>query len=150
MGPTRVQARKGGGMTFRDFTEETKEAVTALVAGVRGARDITPMVHLQSEDSGRELIAVDARYFNEGRVQELVEGFIVPVVQERMATQVAWTFTSAIEDSTRIVTAVVIDREVNEVWAAHIGDDNTIGEWTNLGTNTTQGLLIEPVQEALR
>ena len=137
-------------MTFRDFADETKEAVAALTAGVRGERDITPMVHLHSQGGGREIVAVDARYFDEGRVQELVERFIVPLVQERMATQVAWTFTSSIEESTRIVTAVVIDREVNEVWAAYIGADNSIGDWTNLGTNTTQGLLIEPVQEALR
>lgn len=137
-------------MNFRDFAEETKEAVAILVAGVRGVRDITPMVHLHSEDSGRELVAVDARYFIEDRVLELVEGFIVPLVQERMATQVAWTFTSSIEETSRIVTAVVIDREVNEVWAAFLGPDNSIGEWNNLGTNTTQGLLIEPVQEALR
>lgn len=155
MGPTRVQAREGGGMTFRDFTEETKEAVVALVAGMRGDRDITPMVHLHSEDGGREIIGVEAQFFAEpGGVEQLVERFIVPLVQERMATQVAWTFTGAFQDGyadpPRLVVAVVMDREVHEAWVATLHPDAGVGDWLNLGSNSTYGLMVGPVQEVLR
>jgi hypothetical protein len=50
-------------MIFRDFVEETKDAVRELAAGARGDRDITPMVHLETETTGRELVAVDPQFF---------------------------------------------------------------------------------------
>lgn len=136
-------------MSFREFVNDTLDALEATAANARN-RDLTPMVHLELPDGRREIVAVDHRFFTEdGGVEQLVAGFVVPLIQQHDAIKVAWTFTSSFNESTRAVTAIVIDREVSEVWAAFL-DDRSVGEWNNLGTNTTQGLLIEPVQEALR
>jgi hypothetical protein len=136
-------------MIFRDFVEETKDAVRELAGGTRGDRDITPMVHLETEDTGRELIAVDAQFFiKPGGAEELIEGFVIPLIQERMATKIAWTFT-AVADDLRIVVAVVIDRERHETWLAPLFPEG-VGEWLGIGPNSTYGLLVGPIQEALR
>jgi hypothetical protein len=136
-------------MTFRDFVEETKDAVRELAGGVRGDRDITPMVHLETEATGRELVAVDARFFTEsGGTEDLIEGFVIPLVQERMATKVAWTFTT-LADDLRMVVAVAIDSERHETWLAPLFPEG-VGEWLGIGPNSTYGLLVGPVQEALR
>jgi hypothetical protein len=136
---------------FRDFVEETKDAVRELAGGTRGDRDITPMVHLETEETGRELVAVDPLFFTEeSGVENLVEGFLIPLIQERMAIKVAWTFTSATTtDNLRMAVAVVIDRERHETWLAPLFPEG-IGEWLGIGPNSTYGLLVGPIQEALR
>lgn len=147
-------------MIFREFVEETKDAVAMLAGGVSGGRDITPMVHLETE-VGRELVAVDPQFFEvDGGTEQLVGRFIVPMIQERMAMKVAWTFTSALRakpqfdpppeaEPARMVTAVVIDGERTEAWLAPLFDGR-VGEWLLLPPNNIHGLLVGPVQEALR
>lgn len=161
MVPARVQTLGGGGVIFREFVTETLDAVRMLAGGVQGGRDITPMVHLETPDGRRELVAVDPLFFTEDDgVGELVDRFVVPLVREREATKVAWTFTATWGaqqlsptlkvGSIRIVTAVIIDREVHETWLAPIFDGPRVGDWLNLGANSTDGLMVGPVQEALR
>jgi hypothetical protein len=134
---------------FRDFVEETKDAVRALAGGTRGDRDITPMVHLETEASGRELVAVDAQFFAEpGGTEVLIEALVIPLIQERMATKVAWTFTTAADDL-RMVVAVIVDRERHETWLAPLFPEG-VGDWLGIGPNSTYGLLVGPIQEALR
>jgi hypothetical protein len=134
---------------FRDFVEETKDAVRELAGGTRGDRDITPMVHLETEETGRELVAVDPLFFTEpGGTEDLIEGFVIPLIQERMAIKVAWTFTTT-ADGLRMVVAVAVDRERHETWLAPLFPEG-VGEWLGIGPNSTYGLLVGPIQEALR
>jgi hypothetical protein len=134
---------------FRDFVEETKDAVSALAGGARGDRDITPMVHLETEASGRELVAVDPLFFTkDDGIEELLEAFVIPLIQERMATKVAWTFTSEYE-GVRMVVAVAIDSERHETWLAPLFPEG-VGDWLGIGPSSTYGLLVGPIQEALR
>lgn len=144
-------------MNFRDFTEEVKDAIEALAAGVRGERPLTPMVHLESED-GVHALGVEAAFFEsvQSRVL-LVQGFVVPLIAERKARIVAWTFSgerTVNGDTFEVVVATVIDRERAEVWVARVGrveERLVVGGWQPWQVDQADApLLIDPVQEALR
>lgn len=149
-------------MTFREFTQETLDAVR-MVAGQLGDRDVTPMVHFETQDGRRELVGVDPLFFTEdGGVTKLIDTFVVPLIREREIQKVAWTFTSAAGPNmyaggghdvagpaiVRVVVALVMDGEVHETWIAPLLPQ--VGDWLSLGANTTDGLMVSPVQEALR
>ncbi len=86
-------------MRFRDFVEETKDAVHAIAGGLAGGRPLTPMLHFESGDNGVQIQAVDHRFFvSPGGRQRLIEGFVIPLVREHRADKVAWTFTADVTD----------------------------------------------------
>lgn len=148
--------------TYSEFTEHTKAAVTEQVRGLRG-RDPTPMVHMVTDDAV-DLIAVEPAFFDPDHPErrgELVNGFVVPLAQEREASMVAFSFAGTRittyegdrdEERLDVMTVVVMDREVQEAWVAPLGDlhAGAIAAWELLPANEQVGMLITPIQEALR
>ena len=146
-------------MRFRDFVEDTKDAVHAIAGGLAGGRPLTPMLHFESGDNGVQIQAVDHRFFlSTGGRQRLIEGFVIPLVREHRADKVAWTFTADVTDERGTYEAVVgafIDAERHEVWAARLHRPPAglpfVGDWHPSPPDTTDGpLLIRPIQEAMR
>jgi hypothetical protein len=144
-------------MTYRDFVEEVKDAAEALVAGA-GSRPVTPMLHLKSHD-GVYLVAVEPEFFTTVETRRrLVWQYVVPLLQERKADAVAWTFTALeryepTETQRNVVCVTVIDRERYEVWLASIlraADRTFTAGWRAWAPNEQDGLLLTPIQEALR
>jgi hypothetical protein len=79
--------------TYDEFAEHTKAAVANQARGLRG-RDPTPMVHFVAGDEV-SLIAVEAAFFDSDhpeRRRELVDGFVLPLIRERGASAVAFSF----------------------------------------------------------
>lgn len=140
-------------MTFRAFVDETKAAAGALIAGRGEDRDLSPMVHLQTQD-GRVVVAVDPAFFaDRERKEQLVRDFIVPLVREHKATVAGWTLACVIhpagEASYDAVVVVVIDAEREETWiAAHEGE--VLAPWEALTANESEGIFVEPIQEEMR
>ena len=152
-------------MIFRDFVEQTKDAIHTLAGGLEAQRPLTPMLHLESAGTV-EIFAVDGRYFESpGSKQRLVEAFVIPLVRDHQATKVAWTFSASIrevpwsslasDEPYEAVMATFIDRERSEVWAARVHRPPAgvpfVGDWQAGIPNQAEGpLLIQPIQEALR
>lgn len=153
-------------MNFRQFVEQTKDAVHAIAGDVGGERTLTPMLHLESE-AGVHLMPVDPRFFDSIETrQRLVQGFVIPLVREHAAFRVAWTFeawatardgvrASEADDRHELVVGTFIDRERVEVWQARIHRPPAgvpfVGQWEAWEPEATDGpLLITPIQEAMR
>jgi hypothetical protein len=160
-------------LTFRQFVEQTKDAVHTLVTSAHAdvedddERALTPMLHIENED-GVTITGVDPRFFDslDARVR-LVKGFVVPTVVERRAKHVAWTFeawattrgsemrASENPDRIELVIGTFIDAERAEVWQAQLHRPPAgrafVGDWQPWEPAATDGpLLITPIQEAMR
>jgi hypothetical protein len=146
-------------MTYREFVDRTKAASTQLVRGLRGGRLPSAVLTLSVGGEDVDLIGVESDFFDpehpERRVQ-LIERFVVPLIHEREATMVAWSFAAqhdvAAGDTREVLTVVAMDREVHETWLAPLAEltAGTLAAWDQLPPNQQAGRLITPVQEALR
>lgn len=141
-------------MKFREFVELTKDAIEGLAAGTRDGRDLTPMLHLESQD-GISLLALDPAFFTSASTREvLAHRVAVPAIREYRARKVAWTFTGIVhgEQSWEALFATFVDAERTEVWVAPIVRPENlppvIGSWESWPD--TDGPLLTTIQETLR
>jgi hypothetical protein len=152
-------------MRFRDFVEQTKDAVHTIAGELAGGRPLTPMLHFESPDSGVQIQAVDHRFFQSlDDRRDLVAGFVVPLVRERGTDKIAWTFTGDAltayvdreDDRYEVVVATFVDAEHDETWVARLHRPPAglpyVGEWRAWAADVDQEgpLLITPIQEAMR
>jgi hypothetical protein len=145
-------------VTYREFVDHTKAASAQLVRGLRGGRLPSAVLTLNAGGTV-DLIGVESAFFDpehpERRV-ELIDRFVVPLIHEREATMVAWSFAGqhdvAAGDTREVLTVVAMDREVHETWLAPLAElaAGTLVPWEPLPPNQQAGRLITPVQEALR
>lgn len=151
--------------SFDEFAEEVKGAARAGVEGARGARDVTPMLHLLTADRQVGIAAIDPKFFTapEPDAQaHLVERFIVPMVVHHEARMVALTFTGAKtivrvdaygadQDESRIAVAVVLARDETAGFYAAMTDTDprTIGPWEPVPIDEAGSDLLTPIKEAL-
>lgn len=154
-------------MIFRDFVEQTKDALYALASQLEGERDLTPMLHFESED-GIASVVLDPGFFESAQSRRLfVHQFVIPLLHEHGARKVAWTFCawssplhgvapSIHPERRELLMATFIDAERHEIWRAPIvrtgGPDAPvlIGAWTAGPASESSGPLLTPIQEALR
>lgn len=146
-------------MNFRQFVEQVKDAAQAGAQGLRGQRDLTPFLHLESTGSRVSVFPVDPLFFADEAAQGRLVVATLELIDSYNADKVGWTFTGIERDEAgdeAILTALVLDREVEECWTAPIirgvreDDIPVLGGWTLTGRNTGAGLLVNPIQEALR
>jgi hypothetical protein len=143
--------------TYDEFAEHTKAAVANQARGLRG-RDPTPMVHFVAGDE----VSLIAAFFDSDhpeRRRELVDGFVLPLIRERGASAVAFSFAGTRvttyrghEDRLDVMTVVTMDREVQQAWVAALADlaVGALAPWELLPPNQQVGQLVTPIQEALR
>lgn len=141
---------------YREFVDHSKAAAVQLVRGLRGTRPPTPMLTMVA-DGNVNITGIDPAFFDRDHPErgvELVERFVVPLIREREASMVGWTFAGhgGRRDGADLLTVVAIDREVHETWIATLEDvaAGTLAPWELLPPNQQAGRLIQPVQEALR
>lgn len=145
-------------MNYRQFVEQVKDAAQAGAQGLRGRRDLTPFFHLESPGSRVAVFPIDPGFFENSETRGRLTALALGLIDSYKADKVGWTFTGIVrteEGDTPIVTALVLDREVEECWTAPIvrGDDPddvpVLGGWS-LTANAGSGFLVNPIQEALR
>jgi len=144
-------------MIYRQFVEQVKDAAIAGVQSLRGQRDLTPFLHLES---GGSVMAfpIDPGFFEDEESQARLGHVAQGLITTYSAEKVAWTFTGievSAEGEQAIVCADVLDREREELWTAPLirgvqeHDMPALGGWT-LTANEGTGFLVDPIQEALR
>lgn len=133
--------------TYRTFVDELLEAA-AGVAKMAGDRPIVPMLHVVRMSGGHEIVAIEPDFFDkrperEQNVHWLVHEYAVPLVQARPCAMAAWIFSASgpLGDATYVL---VMDREVVEVWR-----HDEYG-WMKYPANSQLGILLDPIQEAMR
>lgn len=144
-------------MTFREFVEHMKGATTAQVAYVTGARDIVPMAHFARDDMVQS-VAIDAAWIAPESKALLIEQVILPFIDVMRPEFVAWTFTGrrGTEDGEfdhETAVALCIERERHETWLARLvrhDDRASLGAWRSWPPNEQDGLMLTPIQRALR
>ena len=151
-------------MNFRDFVEQTIDAVESVAFTLDGDRDITPMLHLETPD-GVSVHGLDPQFFaSPAMVQILVSRYVLALIAGSGARKVGWTFCAWAApvgaerpaehpDRRELLTATFIDREVVEHWAAPIirtGGQVIIGARASAVPNVMRGNPITAIQEALR
>lgn len=142
--------------SYREFVDHSKAAAAQLVRGLRGTRPPTPILSMVTQGNVT-LTGIDPAFFapdhSERRV-ELIDRFVVPLVREREASMIGWTFAGlgGRRDGADLLTVVTMDREVHETWIAPLVElaAGTLAPWELLPPNQQAGRLITPVQEALR
>jgi hypothetical protein len=163
-------------MNFRDFVEQTRDAIQSVAFGLRGERDVTPMLHLESR-SGVTIVPIDPEFFeNSTNVELLALHYVLPLIAENRTRKLAWTFCawaspagrathgpaaegtsprpSSHPERREILLATFIDPEVIEHWAARIvrtGGPVMIGPWrSSVRASVDGGPLLTTIQRALR
>lgn len=152
-------------MKFRDFVEVTRDALESVAFRMNGDRDLTPMLHLESEQAGVTIVGIDPAYFDSAdKIETLIAAYVVPLIFENQARKVAWSYCvwaapdggprpSEHPERREMLFASFIDPEVVEHWGAPIvrtGGPALIGPWRAAVPNLGGGLIINLVQEALR
>jgi hypothetical protein len=144
-------------MIYRQFVEQVKDAALAGAQGLRGSRDLTPFLHLES---GGSVFAfpIDPGFFEDEESRARLVHVVQGLVTTYSADKVAWTFTGigiTADGTETIVCADILDREREELWSAPLvrgrnpDDMPALGGWS-LTANEGAGFLVDPIQEALR
>lgn len=159
-------------MKFRDFVEVTRDGLESVAFGLEGDRDLSPMLHLESE-LGVSITGIDPGFFESlDSVQLLVARYVLPLIAESHARKVAWSYCvwaaprrtppsaathtlmpAKHPDRRELLLASFIDPEVVEHWSAPIirtGGPLLIGPWEAAIPNIGGGPHVAAVQEALR
>lgn len=145
---------------YRTFVEDCKGLVEQIVSVISDGRDIVPMIHYRDASGHVDGMPVDAAWFADAESRHLlVQSLIVPFVEILRPESVAWTFTGRRGWSDGffdhdVAATCVIDRERAEVWEARLvrHDDGTasIGAWRQWPVDQAGGVLLSPIQRALR
>lgn len=138
---------------FRAFVNHLQQITSLVVvkrSSAHGGKTLPAFLHMQRGEH-RESQPVGLPGDAEGRAL-LVRTAVVPLVEVIGPELVGWTFESEMDD-TPIAVVVVIDRERTEASYAPLArvlGQTLIGDWQDWSPNTQAGVLVNPIQEALR
>jgi hypothetical protein len=102
---------------------------------------------------------IDPAFFADERARRRLIDFTLALIANHRADKVGWTFTGIGIDEEGggedILTAIVVDREVEECWTAPLirgirPDDVPVLHGWALQSNEGAGFMVTPIQEALR
>lgn len=143
---------------YREFVDAIKGLAEHLVTLVHGEQAFVPMVTylfdgvVSSQPVGQGWFADDTA------TASLIHDLVVPQIGLVRPESVALTFCGVTEKRAmaeihEAAMAVVIDRERHEIHEARLvrhDDRASLGAWRPWPANVAQGLLVTPIQEALR
>lgn len=135
-------------MTFREFTTGTREAVEHMLKTVMPPA-IIPTLHVDAAGSGPHILVLAPEWFVDDASRGRMIDALLPTIRGLRAERVAWSFQSTDDD----LIVLSIDRERHETWRAPLLTPDTrplIGAWVLLPPNQQAGLLVTPIQKALR
>lgn len=151
-------------MTFREFTDGTLKAVEHMLATVQPPTgEIVPTLHVDGRQ-GLHILALAGAWFESDETRGRMIDTLLPTIRSLDAERVAWSFAATIHDdppygpTDTAIVVVTIDRERHETWRGLRGPYQwtrfdkllTPIDWQQLPPNEQGGLLLTPIQQALR